>query len=106
MEVKFSTRSVEQLKSPPASMSGVVFGTVFSDHMFCMEWEEGKGWHNAEIKPYGPLMLEPSSMVLHYAQMSFEGLKAYQTDTGEHVLFRPRENFKRMNRTSLTDVSS
>ena len=101
MEVKFSTRSAEQLKTPPASMSGVVFGTVFSDHMFCMEWEEGKGWHNAEIKPYGPLMLEPSSMVLHYAQMSFEGLKAYQTDSGEHVLFRPRENFKRMNRTSL-----
>ena len=101
MEVKFSTRSAEQLKTPPASMSGVVFGTVFSDHMFCMEWEEGKGWHNAEIKPYGPLMLEPSSMVLHYAQMSFEGLKAYWTDSGEHVLFRPRENFKRMNRTSL-----
>jgi len=101
MEVKFSTISAEQLKIPPASMSGVIFGTVFSDHMFCMEWEEGKGWHNAEIKPYGPLMLEPSSMVLHYAQMSFEGLKAYQTDSGEHVLFRPRENFKRMNRTSL-----
>ena len=101
MEVKFSARSAEQLKIPPASMSGVIFGTVFSDHMFCMEWEEGKGWHNAEIKPYGPLMLEPSSMVLHYAQMSFEGLKAYQTDSGEHVLFRPRENFKRMNRTSL-----
>tara|TARA_B110000240_G_scaffold30359_1_gene32343 strand:+ start:1130 stop:2200 length:1071 start_codon:yes stop_codon:yes gene_type:complete len=101
MEVKFRARSAEQLKIPPASMSGVIFGTVFSDHMFCMEWEEGKGWHNAEIKPYGPLMLEPSSMVLHYAQMSFEGLKAYQTDSGEHVLFRPRENFKRMNRTSL-----
>ena len=101
MEVKYSARSAEQLKIPPASMSGVIFGTVFSDHMFCMEWEEGKGWYNAEIKPYGPLMLEPSSMVLHYAQMSFEGLKAYQTDSGEHVLFRPRENFKRMNRTSL-----
>ena len=101
MEVKYSARSAEQLKIPPASMSGVIFGTVFSDHMFCMEWEEGKGWHNAKIKPYGPLMLEPSSMVLHYAQMSFEGLKAYQTDSGEHVLFRPRENFKRMNRTSL-----
>jgi branched-chain amino acid aminotransferase len=101
MKVKFSARSAEQLKIPPASMSGVIFGTVFSDHMFCMEWEEGKGWHNAEIKPYGPLILEPSSMVLHYAQMSFEGLKAYQTDSGEHVLFRPRENFKRMNRTSL-----
>jgi len=90
----------ERLKTPPASMSGVVFGTVFSDHMFCMDWEDGKGWHNAEIKPYAPLILEPSSMVLHYAQMAFEGLKAYRTDSGEHVLFRPRENFKRMNRTA------
>ena len=65
-----------------------------------MEWEDGKGWHNAEIKPYAPLMLDPSSMVLHYAQMSFEGLKAYRSDSGEHLLFRPRENFKRMNLTS------
>jgi len=65
-----------------------------------MEWDDGKGWHNAQIKPYGPLKLEPSSMVLHYAQMSFEGLKAYKIESGEHVLFRPRENFKRMNRTA------
>ena len=100
MEVKLTTITPEQLKTPPVTMSGVVFGVVFTDHMFCMEWEDGKGWHNAEIKPYAPLMLDPSSMVLHYAQMSFEGLKAYRSDSGEHVLFRPRENFKRMNRTS------
>ena len=100
MEVKLNKATPEQLKTPPASMSGVVFGTQFSDHMFCMEWEDGKGWYNAEIKPYGPLLLEPSAMVLHYAQMAFEGLKVYRTDSGENVLFRPRENFKRMNRTS------
>ena len=100
MEVKLTRTIIEHLKTPPATMSGVVFGKVFTDHMFCMEWEDGKGWHNAEIKPYAPLMLDPSSMVLHYAQMSFEGLKAYRSDSGEHVLFRPRENFKRMNRTS------
>ena len=100
MEVKLNKATPEQLKTPPASMSGVVFGTQFSDHMFCMEWEDEKGWHNAEIKPYGPLLMEPSAMVLHYAQMAFEGLKAYRTDSGENVLFRPRENFKRMNRTA------
>ena len=82
-------------------MSGVVFGTQFTDHMFCMEWEENKGWNNAKIKPYSPFMIEPSAMVLHYAQMSFEGLKAYHTYSGENVLFRPRENFKRMNNTSI-----
>ena len=100
MEVKLTKAEPEFLKTPPESMSGIVFGTKFSDHMFCMEWEDGKGWHNAEIKPYGPLLMEPSAMVLHYAQMAFEGLKAYRTDSGENVLFRPRENFKRMNRTA------
>jgi len=100
MEIKLRKADPDQLKIPPETMSGVVFGTQFTDHMFCMEWEDGKGWHNAEIKPYGPLLMEPSAMVLHYAQMAFEGLKAYQTDSGEHVLFRPRENFKRMNRTA------
>jgi len=90
-----------QTKTPPDNMSGVIFGTQFTDHMFCMKWEDGKGWYQAEIKPYSPIMIEPSAMVLHYAQMSFEGLKAYHTDSGENVLFRPRENFKRMNRTSI-----
>ena len=100
MKIKLTKASPEQLKTPPATLSGVEFGTVFSDYMFCMEWDDGKGWHSAQIKPYGPLKLEPSSMVLHYAQMSFEGLKAYKIETGEHALFRPRENFKRMNRTA------
>ena len=100
MKIKLTKASPEQLKTPPATLSGVVFGTLFSDHMFCMEWDDGKGWHSAQIKPYGPLKLEPSSMVLHYAQMSFEGLKSYKIESGEHVLFRPLENFKRMNRTA------
>ncbi len=100
MKIKLTKVSPEQLKTPPATLAGVEFGTVFSDHMFCMEWDDGKGWHSTQIKPYGPLKLEPSSMVLHYAQMSFEGLKAYKIKSGEHALFRPRENFKRMNRTA------
>ena len=100
MEVKLIKATPEQLKTPPVSMSGVVFGTQFSDHMFSMEWEDGKGWYNAEIKPYGPFMMEPSAMVLYYAQMAFEGLKVYRIDSGENVMFRPRENLKRMNRTS------
>ncbi len=100
MKIELTKASPEQLKTPPETLSGVEFGTVFSDYMFCMNWDDGKGWFNAEIKPYGPLKLEPSSMVLHYAQMSFEGLKAYKIESGEHVLFRPLENFKRMNRTA------
>jgi len=101
MEVKITKCIPEKIKNPPKTMSGVIFGTQFTDHMFCMEWEDGKGWHQAEIKPYAPIMIEPSAMVLHYAQMSFEGLKAYHSNTGEDLLFRPKENFKRMNRTSI-----
>ena len=100
MEIRLKKVTLEQTKTPPETLSGVVFGTVFSDHMFSMEWGEGKGWHSAQIKPYGALRLEPSSMVLHYAQMSFEGLKAYKIESGKHALFRPRENFERMNRTA------
>ena len=86
MKIKLTKTSPEQLKTPPATLTGIVFGTVISDHMFCMEWDDGKGWHSAQIKAYGPLKLEPSSMVLHYAQMSFEGLKAYKIESGEHAL--------------------
>ncbi len=100
MKIELTKASPEELKNPPTTLSRVEFGTVFSDHMFCMDYDEGKGWHSAQIKPYGSLNLEPSSMVLHYAQMSFEGLKAYKTESGEHTLFRPRENFKRMNLTA------
>ena len=81
-------------------MKGVGFGTVFSNHMFCMAWDQGEGWHDAEIKPYQPLVLDPSTLVLHYGQSSFEGLKAYHSASGGINLFRPRENFERMNRTA------
>ena len=81
-------------------MKGVGFGTVFSNHMFCMAWDQGEGWHDAEIKPYQPLVLDPSTLALHYGQSSFEGLKAYHSVSGGINLFRPRENFERMNRTA------
>ena len=100
MKINLTKASPKELKNPPITLSGVEFGTVFSAHMFCMDYAEGKGWPSAQIKPYGSLSLEPSSMVLHYAQMSFEGLKAYKIESGEHTLFRPRENFIRMNRTA------
>ena len=65
-----------------------------------MVWDDGMGWHDAEIKPYQPLVLDPSTIVLHYGQSSFEGLKAYRNPSGGVNLFRPRENFLRMNRTA------
>ena len=100
MEVKKISVSDENRRTPPSTMKGVGFGTVFSNHMFCMAWDQGEGWHDAEIKPYQPLVLDPSTLVLHYGQSSFEGLKAYHSASGGINLFRPRENFERMNRTA------
>ena len=73
------------------------FGRVFSDHMFVMDWEEGIGWHNERIIPFGNISLHPASTVLHYGAEIFEGLKAYRTESGSIQLFRPLENIKRMN---------
>ena len=75
----------------------LVFGRSFTDHMFQMDYTEGKGWHDGRIVPYGPLPLEPSAMVFHYAQEVFEGLKAYRNPQGKVQLFRPLENVRRMN---------
>lgn len=73
------------------------FGTIFTDHMFIMDFEEGKGWHDARIVPYEPLTLDPAAMVFHYGQTIFEGLKAYHTEDGTIQLFRPEKNFERLN---------
>ncbi len=75
----------------------LVFGKVFTDHMFLMNYDAGKGWHSPRIEPYAPLSLEPSCMVFHYAQEVFEGMKAYRDPDGGVRLFRPMDNVKRLN---------
>ena len=89
------TRTTNPKAKPPTE--GLVFGKHFTDHMFQMEYTEGQGWHNAQIVPYGPMAIEPSAMVFHYGQAVFEGMKAYKDDDGQVRLFRPRDNFKRLN---------
>lgn len=86
-----------QTPKPKPDQNKLGFGQYFSDHMFIMDYTEGKGWHDARIVPYGPLALDPSSMVLHYGQAIFEGLKAYKTADGRILLFRPRKNMERIN---------
>src|SRR5688500_2259616 len=76
------------------------FGTHFTDHMFTVEWTPDRGWHDARITPYGPLTLDPATAVLHYAQETFEGMKAYRHPDGTIWTFRPEENAKRMVRSS------
>ena len=84
-------------KTKPADETQLGFGRLFSDHMFIMEYETGKGWHNPEIKPFADISLSPAAMVLHYGQEIFEGMKAYRTPEDKIMLFRPEENFKRLN---------
>jgi len=83
----------------PKPTGPVAFGTYMTDHMFLMNYETGKGWFDPRIVPYAPFQIDPACMVLHYAQEIFEGMKAYRDPNGEIRLFRPEENFKRMNRS-------
>ncbi|MDR1765291.1 MAG: branched chain amino acid aminotransferase, partial [Lachnospiraceae bacterium] len=87
-------------KEKPGADNPLVFGTIFTDHMFIMDYEEGKGWFDPRIVPYGPVALDPSAMVFHYGQAMFEGLKAYRGVNGKTLLFRPDKNAERANRSN------
>jgi branched-chain amino acid aminotransferase len=76
------------------------FGQIFTDHMFNMDYNPEQGWHDARIEPYGPIVMDPATMVLHYGQAIFDGLKAYRTGSGNVQLFRPQQNMRRMNRSA------
>lgn len=95
MDIRYELAST--LKPKPTG--AIPFGTYMTDHMFLMNYETGKGWHDARIVPYAPFQIDPACMVLHYAQEIFEGMKAYRAEDGSIRLFRPEENFKRMNRS-------
>ena len=88
------------LKPIPDKDNPLKFGTIFTDHMFMMNYEEGKGWFDPRIVPYQEISLQPSCMVFHYAQEMFEGLKAYKTEDGRTLLFRPDKNIERANNTN------
>jgi len=76
------------------------FGLVFTDHMFEMDYDPKVGWHNPVIKPVENISLHPASMFIHYGQAVFEGLKAFRTEEGDIVMFRPDEHLERLNRSS------
>jgi len=96
MEIKVTkSNTVGQKPRPHDTELG--FGKYTTDHMYLMNYTDGKGWHDARIEPYGDLRLDPSAMVLHYNQEVFEGLKAYHLPDGGIALFRPDKNIERMN---------
>lgn len=92
IEITLSTAKKEKPKSDQLE-----FGRVFTDHMFIMDYSVTKGWYDPRIVPYEPISLSPSSMVFHYGQTVFEGLKAYRTKEDKVLLFRPEKNMQRLN---------
>lgn len=83
-------------KQKPKKDEELGFGHIFTDHMFIMNYTEGKGWHDPRIEPYHNIELSPAAMVFHYGQEMFEGLKAYRNGDNAY-LFRPDMNAKRAN---------
>ncbi|HQT77090.1 MAG TPA: branched-chain amino acid aminotransferase [Rhodopila sp.] len=86
-------------KQPPADET-LSFGKVFTDHMFLMNYDEGKGWHSPRIEPYGPFSLDPACCVLHYGQAIFDGLKAFRGPDNQIRLFRLPDHARRLNRSA------
>lgn len=97
MKIQVNKTSNPKVK-PDQSQLG--FGQNFTDHMFIMDYNENEGWVNPRIEPYGPFEISPAAAVFHYAQETFEGLKAYKSSDDEILFFRPEENIKRLNRSN------
>ena len=103
MSNTFFNLSIERVKESRierVDFSNLPFGKIFSDHMFFCEYKDGQ-WQQPQIKPYSPITLEPSASVFHYGQAIFEGMKAYKDENNDIFLFRPEENYKRMNKSAV-----
>lgn len=99
MEIDIIQSSIQLTKNsrlPQVNWENLPFGRLFSDHMFCMDFNDGS-WSDPKIIPYGDIKLSPANSALHYGQSCFEGMKAHRNIKGEVVLFRPYENAKRFN---------
>jgi branched-chain amino acid aminotransferase len=99
MEIRIQAADESQRRPKPTDESKLVFGKVFSDHMFVMDYRNGE-WQDARIVPYQDFRLDPAAMVLHYGQGIFEGMKAYRCRDGRIHLFRPEKNCERFNRSA------
>lgn len=90
---------VKESKITTTDFDNLTFGKTFTDHMLECTWRDGK-WETVEIKPYGPIQVEPSCKVFHYGQAIFEGMKAFKDAEGDVFLFRPEDNWKRFNESA------
>ena len=95
MSKRFPVVRAQGSRLPEVDFENLGFGTVFSDHMFSMEFRDGQ-WTDARIVPYGPVSVDPANATLHYGQAVFEGLKAFMGEDGAVRLFRPDMNVARL----------
>ena len=96
---KISVEKIESSRINQVDFNNLAFGHEFTDYMFECDYKDGK-WSNPTIKPFGPLSISPAAKVFHYGQAVFEGMKAYKDDQGKIWLFRPEDNFNRINHSS------
>ncbi len=100
MKIKITRTAPSKRKPKHKDEATLGFGKLFTDHLFTMTYNEGKGWHSPAVEPYRDLPLDPACICLHYAQLIFEGLKAYRGKGGAIYLFRPLENARRFNNSA------
>ena len=91
-----AVQKVAKSRLSEVDLNNIAFGKHFSDHMFVADYNDGQ-WTDASIMPYGKMEFSPAASMMHYGQAIFEGLKAYRNDKGEVLVFRPFDNFKRIN---------
>ena len=96
---KLTINSVKNSKIDHVNFNELPFGKVFTDHMFSCDYVNGE-WVNPTISEYGPISLDPSARVFHYGQAVFEGMKAYKDENDDIFLFRPEDNFDRINKSA------
>ena len=98
-ELKIECRLRQDSKLDQVDFTNILFGRVYSDHMFSADFIDGE-WKNFKIEPYESMSFMPGSAVLHYAQSVFEGLKAYKSVDDEVLVFRPKDNYERLNKSA------
>ncbi|MEY4538794.1 MAG: hypothetical protein RLZZ306_551 [Bacteroidota bacterium] len=90
---------IEKSRIDTVDFDNLIFGRSFSDHMLSVDYQNGE-WQTPQIIPFGDITFSPAMMSLHYGQAIFEGMKAYKSPTGEILVFRPQENWKRLNKSA------
>jgi branched-chain amino acid aminotransferase len=94
--VKIEIERVKKSRLPQVDFNNLPFGKVYTDHMFMADYREGQ-WKNMRVIPYGNIPMSPATPAIHYGQSIFEGMKAYPGPSGEALIFRALDNWKRLN---------